>query len=152
MMLLLRILMDAFFIALLIWCAYTDIRKHTVPNVSIILLLCVALAHTVLLGLSGNAWWSYPAGLALAVPFLIVWIKGGIGAGDVKLLMGIGLYLGLLNTVIAFALMVPVMAVLSVLSWIRKKTLKQRIPFAPVLAVGAIGATAAGYVYALVCI
>jgi Flp pilus assembly protein protease CpaA len=147
-----RILMDAFFIVLLIWCAYTDIRKRTVSNVSIILLLCLALAHTVLIALAGNSWWIYPAGLALAVPFLIVWLKNGIGAGDVKLLMGIGLYLGLTNTVIAFALMVSVMAAICIRSWIRNKTLKQRIPFAPILAVGAIGVTVSGYVYALVCI
>ena len=94
----LRILTDALFIALLIWCAYTDIRTRTVSNTAVILLLCLGLAHTVLIRLSGSVWWPYPVGLALAVPFFIVWLKGGMGAGDVKLLMGIGLYLGLLNT------------------------------------------------------
>jgi Flp pilus assembly protein protease CpaA len=43
---------DAFFIALLIWCAYTDIRTRTVPNTAVILLLCLGLTHTVLIGLS----------------------------------------------------------------------------------------------------
>lgn len=51
---------------------YSDIRKRTVPNTAIILLLSLVLVHTVLVGLTGNAWWPYPAGLALAVPFLIV--------------------------------------------------------------------------------
>jgi prepilin signal peptidase PulO-like enzyme (type II secretory pathway) len=37
------------------------------------------------------------------------------------------------------------MTVLLIRSWIQKKTLKRRIPFAPVLAFGAIGATVAGY-------
>jgi len=141
----LRILMDAFFITLLVGCAYTDMRMCTVSNLAVILLLCLGLAHTALIGLSSSVWWPYPAGLVLCMPFFNV-----IGAGDVKLLMGIGLYLGLNSTLIAFALMLPVMAVLCVRSWIQKKTLKQRIPFAPVLAVGAIGATAAGYLYALV--
>lgn len=145
------ILMDAFFVALLIWCAYTDIRTRTVSNVSIVLLLCLGLAHTALMLLNGNTWWIYPAGLALCVPFFIVWLRNDMGAGDVKLVMGIALYLGLLNAVIAFALMVPVMAVLIIRSWIRNKTLKQRIPFAPVLSFGAVGATAAGYLYALAC-
>jgi Flp pilus assembly protein protease CpaA len=144
------ILMDAFFISVLAWCSYTDIRKRSVSNIAVILLLSLGLTHTALMGLSGSTWWTYPAGLALAVPFLIVWLKGSMGAGDVKLLMGICLYLGVLNTLIAFVLMIPAMAVFCVRSWIRNKTLKQRIPFAPVLAVGAIGATAAGYVYALV--
>ena len=35
----LSILMDAFFIALLVWCSYTDIRKRMVSNMSVILLL-----------------------------------------------------------------------------------------------------------------
>ncbi len=150
MNIILSVLMDAFFITLLVWCAYTDIRTRTVYNVTVILLLCLGLAHTSLIGLSSSVWWPYPAGIALAVPFLIVWLKNGIGAGDVKLLIGIGLYLGLMSTLIAFALMLPIMAVLCVRSGIQSKTLKQRIPFAPVLSVGAIGATAVGYLYALV--
>jgi Flp pilus assembly protein protease CpaA len=143
----LSILTDAFFIALLIWCAYTDIRTHTVPNTTVVLLLCLGLAHMVLIGLSGSAWWPYPAGLVLAIPFFIVWLKGGMGAGDAKLLMGIGLYLGLLNTILAFALMLPCMAILLIRSWIRNKTLKSTIPFAPVLAFGAGTAVIAGYLY-----
>ena len=152
MNIILRILMDAFFIALLAWCAYTDIRMRIVSNVSIILLLCLGLAHTALCGFCGNAWWPYAAGLALAVPFLIIWLKNSIGAGDVKLVMAIALYLGLFNTVIAFALMGPVMTALVVRSWVQKKSLKQMIPFAPVLAVGAIGATVVGYMHYLACI
>ena len=143
----LRILTDAFFIALLIWCAHTDICTRTVSNTAVILLLCLGLVHTVLIELSGSAWWPYPAGLALAVPFFIVWLKGGMGAGDAKLLMGIGLYLGLLNTILAFALMLPCMAILLIRSWIRYKTLKTTIPFAPVLAFGAGTAVIAGYLY-----
>lgn len=143
----LRILTDAFFITLLIWCACTDIRTRTVPNTAVVLLISLGLAHTVLIGLSGSAWWPYPAGLALAVPFFIVWLKGGMGAGDVKLLMGIGLYLGLAGTLISFALMLPCMASLLIRLWIRNKTLKSTIPFAPVLAFGAGTAVIAGYLY-----
>ena len=143
----LRILTDAFFITLLIWCAYMDIHTRTVSNTAVVLLLCLGLAHTVLIGLSGSVWWPYPAGLALAVPFFIVWLKGGMGAGDVKLLMGIGLYLGLASTLLSFALMLPCMAILLIRSWIRYKTLKTTIPFAPVLAFGAGTAVIVGYLY-----
>ena len=143
----LGILTDAFFIALLIWCAYTDIRTRAVSSTAVVLLLCLGLMHTVLIGLSGSVWWPYPAGLALAVPFFIVWLKGGMGAGDVKLIMGIGLYLGLAGTLISFALMVPCMAILLIRSWIRYKTLKTTIPFAPMLAFGAGTAVIAGYLY-----
>ncbi len=150
MRIILCILMDAFFIALLAWCAYTDIRTRTVSNVSVILMMCLGIAHTAFMALTVNIWLIYPAGLTLCIPFFIAWLKNVMGAGDVKLLMGISLYLGLLNTVIAFALMVPVMIALIIRSWVQKKPLKQRIPFAPVLAFGAIGATVLGYLYALV--
>ena len=145
----LGILMDAFFIALLLWCSYTDIRKRIVSNVTIALLLCLGIAHTVLMALIGFLWCTYPAGMILAVPFFLAWLRSHMGAGDVKLVLSIGLYLGLPNTVIAFALMVPLLAVLMIRSLIKTNTLKGTIPLAPVLAFGAIGAVALGYLYAL---
>jgi leader peptidase (prepilin peptidase)/N-methyltransferase len=143
----LSILTDAFFIALLIWCACTDIRTRTVPNTAVVLPLCLGLVHTVLIGLSGSAWWPYPAGLALVIPFFIVWLKGGMGAGDVKLLMGICLYLGLAGTLLSFALMLPMLIACMIHSLRKHKTLRCAIPFAPVLAFGAGTAVIAGYLY-----
>ena len=147
----LGILMDAFFIALLSWCAYTDIRTRTISNVSVILLLCLGLAHTVLRIISGSVWWSTPAGLALCIPFFIVWFKNVMGAGDVKLLAGICLYLGLLNTLISFVFMIPVLIVCMIYHRRKHGTIRSVIPFAPVLAVGAIGVTVMGYLYDLAC-
>lgn len=143
----LGILTDAFFIALLIWCAYTDIRTRTVPSTVVVLLIGLGLAHTVLIGLSGNAWWPYPAGLVLAIPFFIAWLKGGMGAGDVKLLMSIGLYLGLAGTLISFALMLPMLIACMIHSLRKHGTLRHAIPFAPVLAFGAGTAVIVGYLY-----
>ena len=144
-----RILMDAFFITILTWCAYTDIQKRTVSNASIILILCLGIAHTILMALAGHTWWQYPAGIVLPVPFYVAWLRGQMGAGDVKLIMGICLYLGVLNTLIAFALMVLALIVLIVRSWIKIKTLKGVIPFAPMLALGAGGVVALSYLYAI---
>lgn len=62
MLIILSILSDAFFVALLVWCGYTDIQKRTVSNMVIILLLCHSFAHTVLIGLSGIEWWSIRQG------------------------------------------------------------------------------------------
>lgn len=143
------ILMDAFFIVLLVWCACTDWKTRTVSNLPVVLLLCLGLAHTALMLLTGNSWWPYPAGLLLSVPFFIAWCRNGMGAGDVKLIMGIGLYLGLPGTLVSFALMVPLLAALTVRSWRKNKTIKNAIPFAPVLTFGAGGAVILGYLYAL---
>ncbi len=149
MELLLSILTDALFVSLLAWCSYTDIKKRIVSNPSVILLLCLGLVHMALMVLAGNTWWTYPAGLLLSVPFVIGWLRNGMGAGDVKLIMAIGLYLGLLNTLVSFALMVPVLAVLMIRSWTKTKTLKGvAIPLTPVIAFGATGAVALGYLYA----
>lgn len=148
-MVFLSILSDAFFIALLVWCARTDWKTRTVSNQSIILLLCLGLVHMTLMILADITWWTYPTGLLLSVPFVIAWLKNGMGAGDVKLVMAISLYLGLLNTLVCFALMVPVLGILTVRFWVKTKTIKGVIPFAPVLAFGAIGAVALGYLYAL---
>ena len=142
-----RILMDAFFITILTWCAYTDIQKRTVSNASIILILCLGIAHTILMALAGHTWWQYPAGIVLPVPFYVAWLRGQMGAGDVKLIIGISLYLGVLNTLIAFALIMLTLIVLMVRSWIKTKTLKSVIPFAPILAFGAIGTVVLGYLY-----
>lgn len=125
-----------------------DIRNRTVSNLTVILMLCLGIVHTVLIALTGGTWWTYPAGMVFAIPFFISWLRGGMGAGDVKLVIVITLYLGLLNAIIAFALMVPVLAVLMVKSLIKKKTLKCRIPFAPVLSIGAFGAILTGYLFA----
>jgi Flp pilus assembly protein protease CpaA len=152
MELLMGVLTDAFFIGLLIWCSYTDTRKRMVSNVSVILLLCLGIVHMVLMGLAGNTWWTYPAGMVFTIPFFISWLRGGMGAGDVKLVMAITLYLGLMNAVMAFALMIPVLAVLMIKSLVKEKTLKCRIPVTPVLSFGAVGAILTGYLYALISI
>lgn len=143
------ILMDAFFIILLAWCACTDWSMRIVSNIPIALLLGLGFVHTAFIILTDNIWWLYPAGLLVVIPFLIAWIKNRMGAADVKLVMSIGLYLGLLNTLVAFVLMLPILATLLAYSWLKHKTLKCRIPLAPILAFGAAGTVALGYLYAL---
>ena len=147
--LILGILMDAFFIGLLAWCCYSDLKKRTISNQAIALLLFLGLLHMAFVFLTGSSWWQYPAGLLLAVPFFIAWLRNSMGAGDVKLIISIALYLGLLNTLVSFALMVPVLTVLMLHSWRKHKTIRYQIPFAPVIGIGAAGAVALGYLYGL---
>lgn len=144
------ILMDAFFIALLIACSIADLRSRIVPNVIVLLLVCLDIAHMSLMISTSGTWWTYPAGLILAVPFFIGWLRGGVGAGDVKLLISVSLYLGLLNSLVAFALMIPILGALMIRSWIKNRTVKCQIPFAPVITAGATGAVLFGYFYVLI--
>lgn len=133
------IIMDAFFVAVLLWCSYTDLKRRTVSNLSVVVLLCFGLVHTILVILSGGTWWVYPVGMLLGIPFFFAWLKGGMGGGDLKLIISIGLYLGILNTLLASLLMIPVLAFFLVLIGIRKGTVVFLIPFVPVLSFGAIG-------------
>jgi len=139
------ILMDAFFVAVLLWCSYTDLKSRTVSNLSVAMFLCLGLVNTVFVIISGSTWWVYPAGMLLGIPFFIAWIKGGMGGGDVKLIMGIGLYLGLTNTLVSFALMLPVLIVCMIRSWRKNGTIESAIPFAPVIALGAGGVLLVGH-------
>ena len=146
---LLRILMDVFFIALLLWCAHTDLKTRTVSNQPVVLLLCLGLANTVLMLLTGHIWWQYPAALTFVVPFFIAWLKNFMGGGDVKLIAAIVLYLGLLNSIISFILMLPLLTALLMFAWFKSKTVVCKIPFAPVLAFGSIFVVILGYLYSL---
>lgn len=146
----LRILMDAFFIGLTVWCAAADLRKRLVPNLAVVLLLCIGAIHVGLVLYTQSAWWLYPAGFALSIPYLIVWLKDGIGAGDVKLLMAVGLYLGLVKTLAAFVLMLPILVIMAVRSWTKHRTLRFRIPLAPVICAGTVGVVALEYLALLI--
>jgi leader peptidase (prepilin peptidase) / N-methyltransferase len=143
------IVMDALFLCLLLWCSISDVRKRSISNALIVTLLCLGLAHTVVASFAGVLWWQYPAGLFLSIPFFIAWLKNGMGGGDVKLIAAAGLYLGLMNTLTAFMLMIPIFAGLLAWSWLKYRTLNRRIPLAPVISAGATGVILLGYVLKL---
>jgi len=141
--------MDALFLCLLLWCSISDMRKRTISNYLIVALMCLGLAHTVDALLAGVAWWQYAAGVLLSIPFFIVWLRNGMGAGDVKLIAAVGLYLGLMNTLAAFVLMIPIFPGLLAWSRLKHKTLKWRIPLAPMISAGAAVAILLGYLLEL---
>ena len=134
----LSILMDISFAGILVWCSYMDTKMRLVSNISVVLLLFLAFAHMAFAIQEGWSWLQYPAGLLVSIPFFIAWLKNLMGAGDIKLIAAIALYLGLYNMIISFLLMIPLLAVFMVYTWIKNKTFTCRIPFAPVLAFGSI--------------
>ncbi|NLP61713.1 A24 family peptidase [Paraburkholderia sacchari] len=87
-------------IALVILAASTDIVSRRIPNLLIMLGLVSALAVQIALrgALSGSAIWLSGAatGFALLLPFYLL---RGMAAGDVKLLMMLGAWLGAAATV-----------------------------------------------------
>jgi prepilin peptidase CpaA len=95
---------------MLISIVWTDIRTHRISNAMVMMIVLLGLISQligngvtgVMQGLAGMA-----VGLAMFLPF---YIGGGMGAGDVKLLAGIGTILGPLSTLFAggFALIAGV--------------------------------------------
>ena len=72
--------------------------------------------------------------------------RGGMGAGDVKLISVLGLYLGGSVIMPAMILIVGSSAVFNIFNLIRKKTdLKSEVPFGPFVLLGSILAMALGF-------
>lgn len=73
---------------------WSDMRQHRIPNNTVIAVLCVALASQVLIhGALGALYWLGGAAVGL-IAFLPFYAKGGMGAGDVKLMAAAGAAFG----------------------------------------------------------
>lgn len=71
--------------------------------------------------------------------------RGGMGAGDVKLMAVLGFFLGGSVIISVMVLAVFCSAIYSIVNLIRKKTsLKAEIPFAPFVMIGTVLAMALG--------
>jgi prepilin peptidase CpaA len=98
----------------ILWASWIDYKQRRVPN-----WLNAAIAGA---GLLAQAWFfglhGVTAGLlGLVVGFaclIIPWLMHGMGAGDVKLMMAIGVWLGPWHTLISFAVGVVVGGVIAV--------------------------------------
>lgn len=90
-------------VALLAWAAVVDVRCRRVPNWLTFALVLSGLAQS-LTAWRGVTFVESLAGLAVgfALP-LVVYILGGMGAADVKLLAGVGSWLGPRTVLLVFA-------------------------------------------------
>jgi prepilin peptidase CpaA len=72
----------------------TDLRSCKIPNwLTLSAMASGLLGHSVLNGLSGLLFSAKGLGLGLAL-FLLFYVMGGMGAGDVKLLAAVGSFIG----------------------------------------------------------
>lgn len=137
----------------LLWVAVTslvvitayDFRHQIIPDFFVFLLIGVGLIYPLLLPGSFviNLLWSLWGGFFMALPLFLLWlISSGrwMGFGDVKLALGLGLFLGLLGGLSALLLSFFLGAGVGVLliAWSKRGrkrayTLKSEVPFAPFL-------------------
>ena len=141
------VLTDAFFIALLAWCSVSDLKKREIPNAAVLLLLGLGAARMIGSACLGNPWYEYPMGTLFAVPFFFVWKKGLLGGGDVKLLFAAGLYLGFSLTLIALVFTLSVCTGLILWRAAGRSGVRVRVPLAPALSLGAGAAVVLSYIF-----
>lgn len=134
-----EIIFSMFFVSLLAYHTYTDIRQLLLYDSVSLALAVLGLARAAYLGELGVAFKS--AGVLLAIMLLIYFVsRGGMGEGDVKLAPALGLWLtleeGLLGLLLAFVGGSLVGGVLLLAG----KSRRSLLPFGPFLCAGALAA------------
>ena len=125
--------------------AYIDYKTMRIPNLFVVYgLICRAVLLLFELFLGHTAVWNYLATEAIAAVALLLAavlcglvVKNGIGFGDMKLFVVLGLFLGLTGiwSAIFLALLISFVIALFVLIT-KKKSRKDAIPFGPALVIG----------------
>lgn len=133
------VLSGAFFLAGLGWASVTDIRKRLIPNQAILAMLLLGILNLGLAIFLQQTWWVYPTGLMIALPFLGAWLRGWMGAGDVKLILTCGFFLGLPASLAMIALMLVLLIVIAICLAISHQPMKTKIPLGPVIATACSG-------------
>ena len=132
----------------------TDLTTYLIPDFTVILLSLFAFAYRLLLVKMGimspqDLVYAVMAGVGLALFFagLIMVTRGrGMGWGDVKLAVALGLILGWPRALVAVFLAFIAGAIAGIgLVLTKKKTFGQTIPFGPFLVVGTVAALMWGY-------
>ena len=127
------VLAGALFICLLAWVSIMDATKRKIPNWAVLTMLIMGILNTVIAAISGQAWWWYTAGTMIALPFLLLWFRGKVGAGDAKLMLACGLFLGLQASLLMAGLMLVILLVIAAYLYFKQMSLKTRIPLGPVI-------------------
>lgn len=142
---LMRAIHAAVFLCLLIICSFIDLRLMIIPDVislpMVILTPVIAWLHPDLDLLSAGIGVLVGAGSLYVIAWLYYLIRKetGMGAGDVKLLAGIGGWLGYqaIFPTIFYGSLLGAVTGLVAMAVTKKLHLKSEIPFGPFLAIGA---------------
>lgn len=135
-----------FMSCILIVIAVYDIRHKIIPNALVYTFIVVAFlamfanAYGIVIPTPLNAF----AGIFIPLPFYILWLlsKGRLmGFGDLKLMMGMGFFLGLSGGIAALMISFWTGAIVSILLLVLKHSkysMKSEVPFGPFLVFGTL--------------
>ncbi|MFC4767983.1 prepilin peptidase [Effusibacillus consociatus] len=133
------------FVSFLLPLAVIDIHEMILPNVLTFPLIGAALTGRLLIG--SEPFRSYLAGGLLGAGLLLLlwWLspylfgKEGMGLGDVKLMAGIGLVVGLQGAILALFISSLIGLLIGLVVVTKNKAAKQEyLPFGPFLALGGL--------------
>jgi prepilin peptidase CpaA len=110
---------DVVVVAFVCSAAWSDATTHRIPNQITVMGLAAALVLRAPLGLDALLGGLAGAGIALLIAFVFYALRA-IGGGDVKLLAGVGAFLGSTNIVGALALIAVLGAAFALLSMVRQ--------------------------------
>lgn len=133
---LVSILGDIGVFILLVLAASSDFDKREIPDwISVLVatfgVLLIAIKLIIGVPVIEHVW-----GLVIALPLIILGLAGKLGGGDYKLLLALGLYMGIYYGLTAVVLITPVIICLAVYYLIRHKSLNIKLPLAPLILAG----------------
>ncbi|NLK20900.1 MAG: prepilin peptidase [Epulopiscium sp.] len=133
----------ALFGSLLLVIAMIDIKTETIPNATIIFGLILGIIYIIIMAFTSYSWIGIKDGIlgfftGSLIIFLIILIsRGGMGAGDMKLMGVVGLFLGYKGVIVTLFFGIIAGGIAGVLLLLTKvKSRKATIPFGPFLVLG----------------
>jgi len=114
-------------VLLSIYISLFDIRHHRITNFSIVII-------SILLFIEGDFEFYFLSGILFLAPLLVLGIFGGLGGGDVKLLLAVALVAIPVEAISTFlAFLVLAISILTVLTLAVRKRLRGNIALAPAI-------------------
>jgi len=134
----LEILVGISFIAILVWISWTDLKSRIIPNISVAALLFLGMIQLICQVIQGQSIWPAVLGLSIGLPFLPAWYLGKIGAGDIKLLIVCGFFLGLPGGILMLGIVLILSFIAALICLFRKQPLHIQIPFGPLISASSV--------------
>lgn len=134
----LTLLIHLAFLGLLLWAGISDYKTRTIPNLCNLILLILSVGYAVYVIFTGTTADIIAQFILLPLSILmfILWTRGKMGGGDVKLLVPSMLFYGIIWFFAAFFVSI-------VTALIAGNKMKTKIPLATYFFVGAVVATVA---------
>lgn len=130
-------LIGVVFLALMVRISWLDWKHRIIPNRLIAMLLALSIVQLLLKSHEGQSIWINLLALLPGLIFIPAWIQGKIGAGDIKLLLVCGLFLGW-PAAFSMVLTLLILVLFSAAYFlIRKQTLHIRFPLGPLICTSA---------------